>query len=166
MVAIAVALGFSFPASGGAIGLPGQQTNAVAGNQGMEQTARLIAPEPDDKITVYLRPEAGKAKVGYGVSGDTVTILEQLSDNQSVIWHHIRFETPPYAEGWVQDSFVALRGLVGGQSQNSNQAGQKATGDRYLGNRSNHERAQGNQPSSPPSYSQRNQKYGQKYGQN
>ena len=161
VVAIALALGVSFPASGGAMGLPGQQANAVAGNQGMEQTARLIAPEPDDKITVYLRPEAGKAKVGYGVSGDTVTVLEQVSDNQSVIWHHIRFETPPYAEGWVQDSFVALRGLVGGQSQNSNQAGQRATGDRYLGDRSNYERAQGNQQSNPQSYSQQPQNYGQ-----
>jgi hypothetical protein len=163
VMAIAVALSCSFPASSWAIGFPGQPVNGGASNQGMEQAARLVAPEPDDKITVYLRPEAGKAKAGYGVSGDTVTVLEQVSDNQSVTWNHIRFEAPPYAEGWVQDSFIALRELAGGQAQNqnANQADQKATGDRYLGNRSNNDQAQRNQQSSPQSYSQQNQNYGQ-----
>jgi hypothetical protein len=163
VVAIAVALSCSFPANSWAIGFLGRPVNGGGGNQGMEQAAQLVAPEPDGRITVYLRPEAGKAKAGYGVSGDTVTVLEHVSDNQSVTWNHIRFEAPPYAEGWVQDSFIALRELAGGQSpnQNANQADQKATGDRYLGNRSNNDRAQRNQQSSPQSYSQQNHNYGQ-----
>ena len=116
-----------------------------SGNQAIDQPASLVAPEPDAKITVYLRPEASKSRVGYGANGDAVTILEQVSDNQSVTWNHIRFENSPYAEGWVQDEFMLLKGgdaLDQSQRQsqlvtkdnNGGNSGTSLNESRYLGN--------------------------------
>lgn len=97
-------------------------------NQALDQPASLVAPEPDAKITVYLRPEASKSRVGYGANGDAVTVLEQVSDNQSVTWNHIRFDNPPYAEGWVQEEFMLLKGGdAPDQSQRQSQRQQQMT---------------------------------------
>ncbi|MGC1306423.1 MAG: SH3 domain-containing protein [Phormidesmis sp.] len=143
------------------------------GNQAMDQPASLVGPKPDAKITVYLRPEASESHVGYGVNGDAVTVLEQVSDNQSVIWNHIRFDSPSHAEGWVQAAFISLKADTPGQSQRQSQrqSQQMAEGDSYLGsglgNRLERQppaasgRSQFNQQQSPQSYpqtySQRNQ---------
>ncbi|MEL6553042.1 MAG: hypothetical protein AAFQ63_06185 [Cyanobacteria bacterium J06621_11] len=80
----------------------------ASSNQALNQAASLLAPEPDAKISVYLQPEANDDQAGYGVNGDSVTVLEQVSDNQSLIWKHIRFDNSPYAEGWVQATFITL----------------------------------------------------------
>ncbi|MEO1619964.1 MAG: hypothetical protein AAFU53_02905 [Cyanobacteria bacterium J06632_3] len=102
---------------------PGDSWAAALNNQGQNQalneSAILTAPEPDAKITVYLQPEANEKKVGYGVNGDVVTILEQVSDNHSLIWNHIRFDNPPYAEGWLQETFLTLNGSSPGASPNT-----------------------------------------------
>ncbi|MGB3294570.1 MAG: hypothetical protein WBB01_16420 [Phormidesmis sp.] len=116
------------------------------GNQALEQAASLVAPQRDEKIAVYRRPEAGKSRAGYGVNGDAVTILEQVSDNQSVTWNHIRFDNPPYAEGWVQETFIDLK-----TADTQNRGDQNAAGDGYLGN----QQPQFNRHSQRQSYSQR-----------
>ncbi|PSN18052.1 hypothetical protein C7271_14535 [filamentous cyanobacterium CCP5] len=97
-------------------------------NQPMQQSAYLIAPEPDTEIAVYLQPKADQQRVGYGMAGDAVTVLERVSDNQSLTWHHIRFANPPYGEGWVQGEFISAE--AGQQTSSQGQ------GDRYLGNQS------------------------------
>lgn len=154
-------------------------------NQAINQVASLIAPEADTKITIYLRPEVGKAKAGYGIDGDLVTVLEQVSDNQRLIWHHIRFDNPPYAEGWVQETFLSIEAPAASQGQNQ-QVGSSPLKNRYLGNQQSqssqgiqssqssqgiqsNQRSQSNQGTqsnqmsqsnpynSPQSYSQRNQ---------
>ncbi|MGB3789663.1 MAG: hypothetical protein WA949_16755, partial [Phormidesmis sp.] len=105
----------------------GSQGNQSFGNQSTEQPANLVSPEPNAKIAIYLRPEEGKNRVGYGIDGDAVTVIEQVSDNQSKLWNHIRFDNPPYAEGWVPESSISLKSVdIQGQQQ--------ADGDRYLGN--------------------------------
>lgn len=110
MFAIALALSFMFPSAGWASDDLSSPVNDVTSNQEMSQSASLVAPDPEVKIEVYLQPEANKKKVGYGVNGDAVTVLEQVSGNQSVVWNHIRFEGPSsaeeQAEGWVQSSFL------------------------------------------------------------
>ncbi len=120
------------------------------GNQSINRPASLVAPEPDAEIAVYPQPEAGQRQVGYGANGDAVTILEQVSDNQSTTWNHIRFDNPPYAEGWVQSEFILTTDATG-QSQ------QSAEGNRYLGNRQfkSEQKSPFNSQSGAPSYSQR-----------
>lgn len=150
----------------------------ASSNQALNQSASLLAPEPDAKITVYLQPEVNDDSAGYGVNGDAVTVLEQVSDNQSMIWNHVRFDNPPYAEGWVQEAFLALEAAAPyGKNQQpaaSSSAG-VSTESRYLGNQRSQstqqsgQQFQPNQPSqvdqrscfsqsnSAQSYSQRNQ---------
>lgn len=157
-VAIALALTITaFPSSSWAAG--------ASGNQAIDRPAVLVAPEPDAEIAVYLRPEANKQKVGYGVNGDAVTVLEQVGDNQSLTWNHIRFDNPPYAEGWVQEAFLSPSATA-----TPNQSQTLTGSNPYLGNRqSSQQSSQTNQPSqftqqsqanrsnSAQSYSQRNQ---------
>ncbi len=91
-----------------------------SGNQSVDQPASLMALEPNAKIAVYLRPEA-KSRVGYGVNGDAITVLEKVSDNQSVAWNHIRFDNPSHAEGWVQEEFISSKADMPGQTPGQSQ---------------------------------------------
>lgn len=128
------------------------------GNQSINQPASLVAPEPDAEIAVYPQPEAGQRQVGYGANGDAVTILEQVSDNQSTTWSHIHFDNPPHAEGWVQAEFV-LTADANGQSQRT------AGGNRYLGNqqfKSGQFNGQFNEQKSPSSSQSGAQSYSQR----
>lgn len=157
-----------------------------SGNQSIDRPASLVAPEPDAKIAVYLRPEA-KSRVGYGVNGDAVTVLEKVSDNQSVTWNHIRFDNSSQAEGWVQEEFMSSKadtpGQTPGQSQqmttgqmaqqkvqNGGTADRRKTasqGSRYLGDQQSsaggstqsqfNQQPQFSHQNGQQSYSQRNQ---------
>lgn len=156
----------------------------ASSNQSLNQSASLLAPEPDAKITVYLQPEVNEEKAGYGVNGDTVTVLEQVTDNQSLTWNHIRFDNSTNAEGWVQETFLALTSgkavkATAPQDDSQQPAGSadaiSPSRSRYLGNRrsqsdqqsgqrsqynqqsQSNQRQSSNQQSIGQSYSQRNQ---------
>ncbi len=128
---LAFALWLSLSTVSWAAGYSSSQFNSQGSqsseNQSIEQPAILISSEPNAKIAIYLRPEEGKNRVGYGIDGDAVTVVEQVSDNQSKLWHHIRFDNPPYAEGWVPESSISLKSA-------DIQKQQRADSDRYLGN--------------------------------
>ena len=129
LAVVALAIALTSPAPSWAADYPG--------NQAIDQPASLVAPEPDAKITIYLRPEASKSRIGYGANGDAVTVLEKVSDNQSVTWNHIRFDNPPHAEGWVQEEFTLLKGEESpGQPQQigGNNRETSLNENRYLGN--------------------------------
>lgn len=158
----------------------------ASSNQALNQSASLLAPEPDAKISVYLQPEANDDQAGYGVNGDSVTVLEQVSDNQSLIWKHIRFDNSPYAEGWVQATFITLEAANATEpnaqkpnaqkqqaqkQQAQKQQAQKqqaltnssttsAAGGRYLGNRQS-QSSQSAQTSQQLQSNQRSQSYSQ-----
>lgn len=90
-----------------ALPTPGRAANNQ-GNQALQQSATLIAPKPSDKISIYPQPDRRKRRIGYGMGGDAVTVLEQVGSNQGVTWHHIRVDAPPYTNGWVQENFLLL----------------------------------------------------------
>ena len=51
--------------------------------------------------------------MGYGIGGQTVTVLEQVGDyldfdDPSATWCHIRLDEKPFTEGWVQGKFLAM----------------------------------------------------------
>lgn len=98
-----------------ALPTPGWAANNQ-GNQALQQPATLIAPKPSDKISIYPQPDRRKRRIGYGMGGDAVTILEQVGSNQGVAWHHIRVDAPPYTDGWVQEKFLLL-GQPGSESK-------------------------------------------------
>ncbi|MEM7064635.1 MAG: hypothetical protein AAF572_15930 [Cyanobacteria bacterium P01_B01_bin.77] len=97
-------------------------------NQLLQQTATLVTPKLDDKISIYSQPNTRKRRIGYGIEGDTVTVLEKVGSNAGITWNHIRFDNPPYADGWVQDKFL----LLPTNTQKQQPSGRN--GNRYLGN--------------------------------
>ena len=92
-----------------------QLANSQSGHfsQSAEPLARLVGPQADAPIPLYLRPAANQPNVGYGMSGAVVTVLEQVASflpeaDQSTAWNHIRLEDAPYTEGWVQGKFLLM----------------------------------------------------------
>ncbi|ESA33365.1 hypothetical protein N836_22010 [Leptolyngbya sp. Heron Island J] len=72
-----------------------------------------MGPKARAPIPIYLRPAPNQPNVGYGVNGDSVTIMEQLASflpeaDQSTAWNHIRLDNEPYTEGWVQGKFLLM----------------------------------------------------------
>lgn len=141
-VLVGVGLLVTSPAASWAADYSAQQSSQTGYVR--DQAASLVAP-PDQKIAIYQRP-AAKSQAGYGVNGDAVTVLERVNDNQSTTWHHVRSANPPYAEGWVQEAFIKVKGSA------QNQDRQTLSGNHYLGN----------QPSSDQQNSPQRQSYSQR----
>jgi hypothetical protein len=78
-------------------------------NQAMNQPASLISPEPSFEIGVYPKPNSSPKRIGFGLGGDRLTILEQVGSNEGDTWDYVRFENPKQVEGWVKDEFVMLQ---------------------------------------------------------
>ena len=85
----------------------------LQGSQSVGKTATLVGPKVRAPIPLYLRPAPNQPNVGYGVNGDSVTVMEQLASflpeaDQSTAWNHIRLDNEPYTEGWVQGKFLLI----------------------------------------------------------
>ncbi|MGP1386572.1 MAG: SH3 domain-containing protein [Thainema sp.] len=119
-------------------------------NQAIHQPASLVAPDPEMEINIYPKPDTRTARVGFGLSGDPVTVLEQVGSNSGTTWNRIQFEGATEAAGWVQLDYLSL--------QSSDQQGQSnpASGG-YLGNRSSQQAQQSRQQSSFQRYRQQDQ---------
>jgi hypothetical protein len=114
----------------------GNQNNQNQGNQVIAQPAMLIAPDLETKISVYPKPTLDLPRIGYGLGGDRITVVEQIGTNEGYTWNHIRFDTPPNTEGWVQGNFISfanpdLRSKDGNRQQNPGR------GDIHLGSQQN-----------------------------
>jgi hypothetical protein len=110
--------------------------NQNQGNQALAQPAMLIAPDLETKINVYPKPTVDLPRIGYGLGGDRITVVEQIGTNEGYTWNHVRFDTPPNTEGWVQGNFISFtdpdrRAKDGNQQQNPGQ------GEVYLGRQQN-----------------------------
>jgi hypothetical protein len=78
-------------------------------NQAMDRPAILISPEPSFEIGVYPKPSSSPKRIGFGLGGDRLTLIEQVGSNEGDTWDYVRFENPKQIEGWVKDEFVALQ---------------------------------------------------------
>lgn len=83
------------------------------GAEQIDQAATLTGPRTDAPVPLYLRPAANQPNVGYGMSGDAVTVMEQLASflpeaDASTAWNHVRLQVEPFTEGWVQGKFLLL----------------------------------------------------------
>jgi hypothetical protein len=103
-------------------------------NQDLSQSAMLVAPDPKTKINVYPKPEEGQRLIGYGLSGDPVTVLEQIGSNEGYTWDYVTLDSAPSdTKGWVRGDFVAFKT---GNNRGSNQQSSLTTSkseNRYLG---------------------------------
>jgi hypothetical protein len=76
-------------------------------NQSLNQPSVLVAPEPSFEINVYPQPGIEKQRVGYGLGGDRVTVLEQVGSNEGYIWKYVQFADSSKLKGWIREEFVA-----------------------------------------------------------
>lgn len=116
------------------------------GNQAIQQPATLIAPKPDDKIAIYPQPSTRKRRIGYGIGGDAVTVLEKVGSNKGVTWNHVRFDNPPYADGWVQEEFLLF------PTDSPQQQSNGGNGNRYFGNQKTNAQNSSQSYTSPKKY--------------
>jgi len=88
--------------------VPGVVPTAMASNS-MNQLAVLETPDAGAEISVYAKPGRQSQKIGYGLGGDRVTVLEQVGSDEGYTWNYIRFENPPHAEGWVRTDHLSFQ---------------------------------------------------------
>jgi hypothetical protein len=112
-------------------------------SQALAQPAMLIAPNPEFKVNVYPKPTLDQPRIGYGLAGDHITVLEQIGSNEGYAWNHVKFDAPPYIEGWVAGNFISILN-ADHRSQFSPSTQQGLTQDRYLGSQQNISAFQGN----------------------
>ncbi|MEO1592001.1 MAG: hypothetical protein AAFU71_12000 [Cyanobacteria bacterium J06632_22] len=104
------------PSAAVALGL---QTDLTA-----EQPAVLVSPKPNTPVPLYLRPAPNQQNVGYGPDGGSVTVLEQAGDyfggsDPQTTWNHIRLDSPPYTEGWLEGKYLSFQAGALASEQNS-----------------------------------------------
>jgi hypothetical protein len=118
-------------------------------NQGMHQPAQLVGPNPNFKIGVYARPEMQQKCIGYGFSGDRVTVLEQVGSNEGYTWDYIQFEPDSTMKGWVREDFITLQETSSQKSLLQNSSKQdRGHLDNQSRNRSNQEQGYSQQQQS------------------
>lgn len=107
-------------------------------NQAMNKSALLVASEPNARINIYPKPNTHNHRIGYGLSGDRVTVLEQVGSNEGYTWNHIRFDNSPYLEGWVREDSIFLEEMPT-RSLSTRQSNQSKydSGNYYFSNQPN-----------------------------
>lgn len=129
-----------------------QTDSGYQGNQAMHQLASLVAPDPDMEINIYPQPNTRKPRVGYGINGDAVTVVEQTGSNGGTTWNRIQFEGSPESAGWVQLEYLSIQPAHQQEQGNSS----NPQPDTYLGNQSSSQDASSSRQQQYQSDQQRN----------
>ena len=73
-------------------------------------SATLTASDPYSQINYRSMPSLSGRRLGYGLVGDRLTILDTSLAPNGYTWYKVRFEMAPYAEGWIRGDFVRRQG--------------------------------------------------------
>jgi hypothetical protein len=139
--------------------------NGNQSNQGMNQSAILVAPTPGTQIHIYPKPDIQQKQLGHGLAGDRITVLEQVGSNEGYTWDYVKFDSPTKPKGWIRNEFVSFqtetnlaessnrRSLSDVVTRDRNSGSRQIDqydqngyqGDRYQGDRYQGDRYQGNQ---------------------
>jgi hypothetical protein len=85
----------------------GQSTAQTASSTSVgSDEAVLTANDPDSQINLRDTPSTTGKDLGYGVVGDRVEVIEQITID-GYIWHKLRFPRSG-AVGWVRGDFVSV----------------------------------------------------------
>ncbi|WP_416674602.1 SH3 domain-containing protein [Egbenema bharatensis] len=101
ILTIALLLGWASPAP--------MVVAANQSNQDLNQPALLFSADSNHEISIYPKPDLHPHRIGYGMSGDRVTILEQTGSNEGKTWSYIRLDKPPYQKGWVREDNISVQ---------------------------------------------------------
>ncbi len=87
---------------------------AVAAQDGV-----LSARDPKSQINLRESPDPNSQRLGYGLVGDRVEVLEQVPGADDYTWYRVRFYQSG-AEGWIRNDFVQI--VPGSSNAGSNEA--------------------------------------------
>ncbi len=118
------------------------QSIASPGNQALNLSASLVAPDPDMEIAIYPQPNTRRPRIGFGLNGDPVTVVEQTGSNGGVTWNRIQFEGADDAEGWVQLEYLSIQSEAPPDQTTQSNYGR----DRYMGSRAHRNQASASRP--------------------
>jgi hypothetical protein len=79
----------------------------------------LRANNPQAQINLREAPDPNSRRLGYGLVGDRVEILEQVPGADGYTWYQVRFYQSG-AVGWIRNDFVRLAESDGSGSGSSN----------------------------------------------
>ena len=124
--------------------------------QGSDRLGTLTAPSPNFEISLYPKPDPKLERLGYGLSGDRVTILQQMASNPNLSWYRVKFNNSPDVEGWIKGDYLIFI------NQENDSPLSIPDKNRYLGDRSpqvsNQGNGQGNQQGKQHQYNNYSQK--------
>jgi hypothetical protein len=69
--------------------------------------AVLTATDPNSKINLRETPSPGGKRLGYGLGGDHVGVIEKKIGDDGATWYLVKFPRSG-AQGWIREDFVSL----------------------------------------------------------
>jgi len=79
------------------------------------RTARLITQAAESQINLRSQPTTQSTAQGYGLGGDSITLLRLAEGEGGLSWYYIKFAGSG-AEGWVRGDFVDTSDQAGADS--------------------------------------------------
>jgi len=73
------------------------------------EAAQLIAASPEARINLRSQPSTEAAAQGYGLVGDAVDLLRQVSGTDGYGWYYVEFDQSG-AKGWIREDFINTAG--------------------------------------------------------
>ena len=71
------------------------------------QNAIIRSSNPNARINLRYAPTTNSQKLGYGLVGDGVTVLEQTYGRDGYTWYKVQFPRSK-AIGWIRGDFISL----------------------------------------------------------
>ena len=134
------------------LALGGESQNHHPNHQGSDRLGTLTAPSPNFEISLYPKPDPKLERLGYGLAGDRVTILQQMASNPKLSWYRVKFNNSPDVEGWIKGDYLIFI------NQENNSSLSIPNKNRYLGDRSPQVSNQGNNQGNQHQYNNYSQK--------
>lgn len=81
----------------------------------LAQDGVLRANDPQSQINLRSSPDPGSRRLGYGLVGDQVEILESVPGSDDYTWYRVRFYQSG-AVGWIRGDFIEVTPTSSGQT--------------------------------------------------
>ena len=74
---------------------------------GLATPARIIGAEPGSRVNVREAPSTNAPSPHFGLVGDRVTILDQITGRDGYTWYYVEFPSSG-AQGWIRGDFIQV----------------------------------------------------------
>ncbi len=92
------------------------------------RTAQLVTQGEGSQVNLRSQPTTQSDSRGYGLGGDTVTLLRLAEGEEGLSWYYVKFAQSE-AEGWVRGDFIDTSAQVAAPSPTSEEITTGPCGD-------------------------------------